>query len=246
MPTQIAAIMALTTYASPAIQLMPLSSPLRSIWFRPARTIRFIAHENPNYLIFVLPVLAGFLTLPSFALFGGDDDLFLGYAISSLISGGPLVELLKVFVGAYLIRITGVWLGGNAATANLQTAIAWGNAPIVVLTVMGFVALIWASVHNEFADDPLHWGQSTPVLMVGWAMVAVQIIAVVWSLVILVRGIAAIQGFSTGRAALNALMAWLLATAFFVACVILFGFADQLSVLFFAGINELFTVHLSE
>ena len=223
---------------------MSPGSPLRSIWLHPAKTIAFIAHENPGYRLFVLPIAAGFVVLPTVALFAGaNDEAETGLVLSTLLAFGPVGELLQVFIGTNLVRLTGAWLGGTASSAGIQVAIVWGNVPIVALAVLGTTLAILSSGYAEFVDEPLEWGQSLPVSLAGWGLLALQTILVAWSIVIFLTGIAAAQGFSIGRAALNALLAWLLFAAVIALATIAFGFADRLQWIFFAGLEDLVRVH---
>ncbi len=226
---------------------MDPSSPLRSIWFHPAKTIAYIAHENPGYRLFVLPIAAGFLTLPTVALFGDADlEIRVGFAWASLVAFGPIAELLQVFVGAYLIRLTGAWLGGRAGSSSIQAAIVWGNVPIVAMTLLGIAALVFAFLYSEPGDDPLRWGQSPVVTAIGWSLVALQAALVFWSIAIFLRGVATVQGFSTTRAALNAVLAWSILAAILVAVTTILGLSEHLHWLFFAGLDELVVIHAPE
>ncbi|MDJ0749464.1 MAG: YIP1 family protein [Woeseiaceae bacterium] len=226
---------------------MDSSSPLRSIWFHPAETIAHVAHENPGYRLFVLPIAAGLLTLPTVALFGDKDlEFTIGFAWASLVAFGPIAEILQVFVGAYLIRLTGAWLGGKAGSTSLQTAIVWGNVPIVAMTLLGIVAVVFSFVYNEFSTEPLVWGQSPVVLAVGWTLIVVQTALIAWSLAIFLKGVAVVQGFSMGRALLNALLAWSLAAAVLALATVVLGLSEHLNWLFFGGIGELVGIHASE
>ena len=223
------------------------NSPLRSIWFHPAKTIAFIAHENPGYRLFVLPIAAGLVTLPTAALFGDADlDFSIGFAWASLVAFGPITELLQVFVGAYLIRLTGAWLGGKAGSTSIQAAIVWGNVPIVAMTFLGIVALVFSIFYSELADEPLQWGQSPVVLAVGWLLIAVQIVLGVWSLAIFLKGVAVVQGFTMGRAILNALLAWSAAAAILALVTVVLGLSESLNWLFFAGAEEIVEIHAPE
>lgn len=230
-------------YGAIRISMNPIS-PLRSIWFHPARTIAFIAHENPGYRLFVLPVAAGLVTVPTAALFGdaylGDS---IGFAWASLVAFGPIAELLQVFVGAYLIRLTGAWLGGQAGSTSIQAAIVWGNVPIVAMTLFGVLALVFSFFYSEFAETPLEWGQSPVALAVGWALVFMQAMLVMWSLVIFLKGVAAVQGFTVGRAVLNTLFAWSIAAGLLALAIVGLGLTEYLGWLFFAGADGLVDIH---
>ena len=225
---------------------MRSSSPVRTIWFRPAETIANLAHDNPGYRLYLLPIVAGFAVWPTMALFAtNDDQMETGFVLSSLLAFGPVIEVLQVFVGAWLIRITGVWLGGRAGSTSIQAAIAWCNLPIAILAVLGLV-LMWLPVFltglgepMDPAHPPLRWNQSVATATAGWTIFALQMALVGWSLVILISGLAAVQGYTIWRAALNAVMAWgIVATLFALATLLVTDTAGLLNI-FFAGFDNL-------
>ena len=133
-------------------------SPLRSVWFHPRQTIARIAHENPGYRLFALPIIAGFATWPTVAFFFPDQDVLDGGLFwSALLTFGPLFELFQLFVGAYLIQVTGAWLGGRAGLRSIQAAIAWGNVPIALVAVIAIPLAITSMILTEGADAVLAW-----------------------------------------------------------------------------------------
>ncbi len=221
-------------------------SPVRSIWFRPAETIANIAHDNPGYRLFLFPVIAGFAMWPTMALFATDeDDMRSGFILSSLLSFHPLIEVLQVFVAAWLIRITGLWLGGRAGVASIQTAIVWGNLPIVVLAVLALPLMLLSVFLTETMDVTLWWGQSAATASIGWLLFALQTTLVGWSIVILISGLAAVQGYSIWRASLNALIAWAIAAAIVAAVVSAVGGARAVMEVFLAGLDNLVLIDAS-
>ncbi len=219
---------------------MRSSSPLRSIWFRPAATIANIAHDNPGYRLYLLPIVAGFAVLPTMALFAQDeDDTRIGFVLSSLLAFGPIVELLQVFVGAWLIRMTGLWLGGRAGATSIQTAIAWCNLPIAILALLGFGLTMLTIFLFDPMEGGLWWNQSAATATVGWTLFALQAALVGWSLVILIAGLAAVQGYSIWRAALNALIAWGIVALVFALLLLVVTDTTGLFDVFFAGFDNL-------
>jgi len=217
-------------------------SPLRSIWFDPSQTIARIAHENPGYRLYVLPILAGLAVWPTSALFSTEDNVMeSGILLSALLTFGPALEVLQVFVGAYLIRVTGVWLGGKAGVASIQAVIVWGNVPIVALAVLGIPLMAFSAFYAEASGAPLLANQSSLVSGVGLVLLALQVVVVAWSMGIFWKGLAIVQGYSVGRAILNSIVAWAIPAALVAVGAIALGYSDKVTWLFFAGIDELVT-----
>ncbi len=215
-------------------------SPLRSVWLHPSQTIARIAHENPGYRLIALPIIAGFATWPTIAFFSTDiEQVEIGLFWLALLSYGPVFEVLQLFVGAYLIRATGIWLGGKAGLASIQTAIAWGNAPIAALTILSIPLMIAAAILAETSEADFLSEPTMTVLPAAMALTVIQFLFVIWSLAIFVRGLASVQGFSTARALLNTFVACVIPVAMIVSILVVAGRSDSLASIFFAGSNEI-------
>jgi len=218
-------------------------SPLLAIWFQPAKTIARVAHENPGYRLFALPLLAGFATWLTAELDGRDAGAFdYGLLPSALLSFGPIGELVQVFAGAYLLRLTGAWLGGTAGSRSIQTAIAWANAPIVVIAGVGLLIAILLNV-GDFYTGALLAYHPTTYFVAGWVLFALQFALVAWSYVIFLKGLAAVQGFSLARAALNTLLAAAIPVIILVVATVALGSVDDLLWLLFNGMEYALPEH---
>ena len=219
-------------------------SPLRSVWFHPRQTIARIAHENPGYRLFALPVIAGFATWPTVAFFFPDQDVLDGGLFwSALLTFGPLFELFQLFVGAYLIQVTGAWLGGRAGLRSIQAAIAWGNVPIALVAVIAIPLAVTSMILTEGADANLVGDPTLAIVLFGHFLVILQFALVTWSVVILIWGLASVQGYKPIYAILNAALAWLIPCLVIVLIMASVGYSEQLFELFFGGFDELFFVH---
>lgn len=219
---------------------MRAPSAYRTIWFRPAETITRIAHENPGYRLYALPIVAGMAILPAGMLLWPEvlDENY-GIVVLALLSFPPLFEVLQLSVGGWLIRFTGEWLGGQAGMSGIKTALAWGNVPIACLAILG-IAIMLTGIFllrlfgEEFLDS--HIAVVSAITIIAWA---VQLVLIAWSFAIFFRGLAAVQGFSVWRAIINSVLAWSIPVALCVLVVIAFGYSDKLALLFFAEIDQL-------
>ena len=212
-------------------------APVRhTIIRRPAATLRRIAHDNPGYGVFVLPVLAGFATYPVAGLAFGEDaiDYTGGYIAQSLLSFSPILELLQLFAAAYLISRLAPWFQGRPDSRRLLSALAWSNVPIVLLAPIGFAAV---SLAELLAVPRAAGGLPSTVLL---PALAVQVGLIGWAKYLLVTGCADALALSRGRAALCLATAWLLSAAAIGAVVFAgMGARGALAVLF-AGLPEAF------
>ena len=210
-------------------------SPLRSIWFRPGKTIKSIAHDNPGHRLLAWPILAGCGTSPSLVI---SDASFFDFhfivMITTLFPAHPIVELLTVFVGAYLIRLTGYLFGGRAGTAALRTAFVWSQVPMVVLAIMSIGVALTTSAFKQLAVADSNWKedgfwQSTLI-----TLFVVEAILVFWSLYILVAGIVSIQRISWSNAVVSCVLAWLVFVLAFAILVAMLGGLDAVVTVFSA------------
>ena len=210
-------------------------SPLLTIWLRPSKTVARIAHENPGYRLYALPLVAGFAAWPTAILQGEDPGPFdYGLLPGVLLSFGPIGELIQVFVGAYLLRLTGSWLGGKAGSTSIQTAIAWANAPIALITCLGLLISFAFSLAESFEITPFMSNPSA-YAVTGWSLFALQFALIAWSYVIFLKGLAEVQDFSVARAVLNTLLAASIPVIILAVATVALGSVDDLLRLLFDG-----------
>ncbi|MFK7885970.1 MAG: YIP1 family protein [Gammaproteobacteria bacterium] len=214
---------------------MTLISPAWTIWFDPASTLKRLVHENPGYGLLVLPILAGFTVSPTATYWFGDGNLVpLGYVWGSLLSFGPLLELLQVFVGAWWLRLIGLRFGGRADTSSIQTVVAWSCAPLVVLLLLNvFIFLLTGAL----ADIQAEFGGGQPSAVVAILLLGIELTVIVCSFNILVRGLAAVQGFSIRRALLSVVALWTAGLVFLLLITLIFSDTILLTPLLFGGMT---------
>ena len=219
-------------------------SPQRAIWFRPVQTVLRIVHERPGYGMLVLTFLAGMSVWPTAALYTAQETvIFNGLLLSTLLSFGLALEFLQLFVGAFLIRITGAMFGGRAGIITIQTVIAWANVPIVALGLISLPLMIFAWIHSEFLGEALSPTPSTLTFVLAVAVFVFQLVLIIWSWVIFLTGLAVVQGFSVVRAFASAALAWILVAGLVVLAAHALGYSSQLSWLFFSGMSQWVTLY---
>ena len=212
-------------------------APVRhTILRRPAATLRRIAHDNPGYGVFVLPVLAGTASYPVAELALGEDagDATVGYLVLSLLSFSPILELLQLFAAAYLISRLAPWFRGQPDSRRLLSALAWSNLPIALLAPIGIGAFLLSeplALPDAAGDLPL------AVLL---PMLALQVGLIGWAKYLLVIGCAHALALSRARTVLCLATAWLLSAALVGAVVFIARDADAALGALFAGLPETF------
>jgi len=177
-------------------------NPWISIWAKPQKTIREIVKFDTNYRLLVLAFLYGFPMLLQIA-----QNLSLGedYSLTGILIGSAIlalgIGLLEITVLSGLIYWTGKWIGGKGSYQQVRTSVAWSNVPNILMIFGWFLLLtnlaedtfIQQKMENIFKVDP------SIVEVVG----ILQVIAAIWALLILIKGLAQIQKFSSWKSILN-------------------------------------------
>lgn len=182
-------------------------NPWKSIWSNPRETIRKIISINPNYHAKILMTLYGVLGLLSIS-----QQLSLGTA-------HPLYRILLLvivfaFVWGYLttsfsaivVYLTGKLLGGEATWKQIRCVFIWSVVPLTV-NLATWIVLIALFGKDLFTGviDPLALSSTRVYFVFGLSLA--QIVFSIWSLVIIINGVAEVQKFSVLRSLGNLLLA---------------------------------------
>lgn len=174
-----------------------MRNPWLSIWLEPRRTVQGIVDRDPEYLVLPLAMASGVseaLSKASSKNLG--DQVGLPLLLGICVFGGVISGLIGLFLFGFLLRVSGKWLGGTGSSAHLRTAIAWAAVPTVV--ALG----LWIPEFAVFGRDLFSAYTPTidahPFALLGFALV--EIVLGIWGLVILVKGVAQVHGFSSWRA----------------------------------------------
>lgn len=167
-----------------------IAHPIKTIWLRPRSTIRHIVANDPEYGVFVLTVLAGALFAPfEVSTRLGEQGIPLAFIFVLAAVAGAVKGFFALYLGGWLLTLTGRWLGGSASSAEVRAAIAWSNAPVVVGCIV-----CWILVALESAWE---FGGAFTLFTA-----AVLLAVFVWSYAMLAACHAAVQHFSLWKSAL--------------------------------------------
>jgi hypothetical protein len=191
---------------------------VKTIWMHPRSTIRNIVANDSEYGVFPLTLLAGAL-VASVEVMGrqGDGNLPVALILALALLAGPVQAFVSLYLGGWLLSLSGRWFGGSATTAELRAAIAWSNAPVVA----GGVAW-WVFV----ALEPLIGTGDAFTLLAN----AVWLLLFAWGYAMLVFLLAAVQHFSLWKSAmiLAGLWAGLVGFVLAIAAIGVSGFTSML------------------
>ena len=203
-------------------------NPWFSIWLQPRATMQQILDTDPARLVLLLAIIAGFFDALNQAVIqdlGDRMDSWQSVVFSCAI-GGPLSGVLGLFVGGYLLRKTGSWLGGSASVREVRAAIAWGSIPMIWLGLLWIpmIALFgdecFTSLTPRLDEDPV---LASAMLFLG----LIELIGAIWAIVISLKCLGQAHKFSAWRALGSVLLMVLVLVGFFVvpivALLFLFG-----------------------
>jgi hypothetical protein len=199
-----------------------IGNPFLTIWTRPRATIRHIVDTDPGRYLIQLAMAGGVVQALDRAVGGNTAVIPLSVVLVLAVVLGPIGGLISVYLMAWLVGMTGRWLGGRAEPTHLRAALAWSNVPLIaafpiLLLELGF-----------FGGDL--FGGKTGVLDAGPALRvvllvcgSVQLILAAWWFVVLLKCVGEVQRFS----AWTALGSWILA------CLILLAVVAVVAVIMF-------------
>ncbi len=156
---------------------------------RPRRTIRRIIDERPNYQLPILALLIGITaqTQPALALHGP----WAWQTWFKILIVGPIVGLVTVYIGAYVLGWCGERVGGNGSAKSARAALAWSGVPGIVLFPLTVAAGVWAAVQGA-PSEPIIMTDTTQMegflLLAASIIMAILLLAVsIWILIVVYR-----------------------------------------------------------
>lgn len=185
-------------------------NPWKTIWLKPRLTYRYLLANNPEYMVILLAMLAGIHSaLDRASGRSSGDDLSLGAIIGSALLGGVIGGIITLFLGSWLVKVAGSWLGGRANTVQIRLVYAWASVPGVV----GLAALVLSIV--LFGKDM--FTTYTPTISANmintslfWGFTLIQLVFSIWSIALYIIGVAEVHEFSKWRAFFSIVIAVLL------------------------------------
>lgn len=184
-------------------------NPWNSMWTRPRETVRHLVETDPKRMVLVLAALAGvsqMLNRASIKSLG--DTLSTPVILLAALLLGPLFGIVALYIGGALIAWTGKWIGGSAPASHIRTALAWGNLPIAASLVV-WVADLALFGHDNFTTAKPRLQASHGLSFLLMLSGLVSAVLGIWAIVLMVKGVGEVQGFSAWKALGNVLLAGL-------------------------------------
>ncbi len=189
-------------------------NPWTRIWTHPRETIRKIVEFNPKFRFIALSFLHGLPMLFYMAqdMSLGDTFSVPGIILVSIILA-TFIGMLSITIGSALFLWTGKWIGGQGTYYPIRAAVSWSNVPNLVI-VLTWVALILFFKNDLFLASFQKTEFVGNALALYFIVLLVQAVMSIWSLVILIKGIAEVQKFSAWKGLLNVLIPFIMVLFF--------------------------------
>jgi len=171
-----------------------------------------IPSESSRALFWIFTGTYGFATLFYLANFYSYGISFSYPSILLAITlASPIFGFAFILLDAFLLKMTGRLVGGNANIPSLQFALAYSKAPFVILTLLWMIVLA-ADPASAFIQDASNGATVTMV----FSFFGVAI----WSFCLLTKHLIKLQQISILRALWNSFATYVL--SFFVYATVLF------------------------
>jgi len=185
-------------------------NPWFSVWTKPRSTIRQIVDSDPKRLTLLLICLVGIgsaLDQMSKANVGDTLSIPVIFLIAAIL--GPIASIITWYISAYLLKWTGGWLKGQANLVNIRTAMAWSYIPMVVILMLWIpmIAIFGGELFTTETPN-MDGNQGLAMALIGFAVV--QAVLTIWCLIVYLKMLGEVQGFSAWKALGNSLLAGLI------------------------------------
>ena len=187
-------------------------NPWGKLWIHPRTTLRAILDTNPYRIIIWLALVGGMVSslswLAVFWMRTPHRAIYHNYLpyIGLIVLGG-LVGIFYLYLGGWLLKVTGSWLGGKGRFTDVKCAVGWANYPYIISGVIASLSYLFI-------------GNLWLMTLFGLA----QITSFVWAFIILLNLIAEAHRFNVFRGFCTLLIGFVL---IFVALMVL-AFATTL------------------
>ena len=188
------------------METTPLN-PWFSMWAHPRRTIRQIVATNPDRLVVFLAAAGGIVeALTNASSDSKGDHMSLQAILLTALIGGPIMGIIGLWLGSILLRWTGGWIGGQADSRHVRTAIAWSNVPQVWGLLLWIPAILLFGAELFTTATPII--EASSLLSALYLVFSVGTMAIgIWSFVVCLHALGEVQGFSAWKALLNTILA---------------------------------------
>jgi hypothetical protein len=198
-------------------------NPYVAIWTRPRATIRGIVDADPTYRVVPLAILEGIAASVKWASdLKAGESMSLPKVLALVILLGPVVGLAALYLAAWLLRMTG-GAAGKAKPAEIRAATAWSAVPSLATLPIWIIMIVYFGRALFTAEVQNLYG-SLKLVLAHLATGLLELVLSIWTLVVLLKCLSEIQGFSAWKALASTLLSLLVVAVPFTVLVLLFYF----------------------
>ncbi len=176
------------------------------IWFSPRRVFKYILYKNYDKYVPALLILGGVSRA-----FGKAADKGMGDTMSLLgiiglcVFAGGVVGWFISGIYAGLINWTGKWLKGQGNAKSILNVMAYAYIPSILSLILLVPELSIYGVEVFKTDgDIISAGVSSNILF--YSALIIELILGIWTVILLIIGVAEAQKFSIGKSVVNLLL----------------------------------------
>lgn len=195
-------------------------NPWLSIWTQPRATIRAIVEVDPERYILILAALAGFGETLGRASSKNFGDLFSPFSILMLtVIIGGLGGIISLYISGAILSWVGGVFGGEASDKDVRAAIAWSSVPLIASIFFWIPYLGLYGMEMFSSQTPTIDSQPWGLLFFG----IIEIIIAIWALVVYLKCLGEVFGFSAWKALGVSILPGLALIAIFFSCSLASG-----------------------
>jgi hypothetical protein len=112
---------------------------------------------------------------------------------------GPIAGLIGLYLYGWLFRVTGRWLGGQAYPIEVRAALAWSAVPQIWGAIIQLFKLLLTAYVLYVNTTNNYVSASTLLTILGFAFLFDFVIGI-WSMVLYLKSLGEVHGFSAWRA----------------------------------------------
>jgi len=178
-------------------------NPWLHIWIHPKETIRKVISYNPNFRIWALSAIFGFVSLMFLEqIYSPGYRFSLKTILLFSILLAPFWGYFLFTILSWLVYSMGKLIGSKGGFLEVRSVAAWSSVPYF-FNLICWAIMIVVFKRGLFTDFPEGISLSSFQMNLLLSLIAIKLVMVVWSLVIYIQGLSFVQELSTAKSILN-------------------------------------------
>lgn len=177
------------------------------ILVRPKETINLITTERKRLPIVLISILVGIVISFTYAIFEsfGDTRSF-SYIIPFSIIFGSIIGLIGIYIFGGVLNLTSEWFGARADNMETRAVIAWSCVPYMISGLIVLILGILIYGIDLFTSQMTSISSTSFLLIIYFIIFLVYIGGAIWSLILLLKLLSEVNGYSIGKAFMSLLL----------------------------------------